>query len=168
MIQPAGSLVRERADQLGGGQRTIREVGTFSRSERAGAVDLARDVRGHGESVADSLLAGAFENLAMIVGWIEQLRYVCPGEPHMGAQAGMKHWIFEEQPIADEVLGPGGGISVEMNYSSPALAQIDMIDQREMVESKCPRAIVEKIGEFGRAGRQRRPRGELAGEVEIG
>ena len=65
-------------------------------------MDLARNVRGYGEPIADASLSSHFEDQAMAMAHGNEIVEIVPGEPHMRAKARLQDRIVKEEAAPDK------------------------------------------------------------------
>ncbi len=97
---------------------------------------FARHVNGDGEPAAQAGVLRRLENLLLSAGQFDDARHLGPGKRRGGFLAGDKHRIVRKISPAVDLIGPGLGKVEEVNHVAIGLVDVDVMDQRKIVETQ--------------------------------
>jgi hypothetical protein len=110
---------------------------------------LAWDIGRPGKALTDALAPGGLDDFALLPRGPDQVRNTLPGETDIGAHARMEHGILEKGPAVNEMLRPGRRIVLEVDDARNGAPQIDVMDQRVVMETQLAGGIMDQTRQLG-------------------
>lgn len=108
---------------------------------------FSRDMRRHGESLADSFLPGEIEDAPVRGREREHFGKLRPGEADAGQIACAVHRVDRAEALQVEPFGPSGGIIVNADGAART-AHVDMVREREIAKTKVLRDRADRLGKI--------------------
>ncbi|SBV34530.1 protein of unknown function [uncultured Sphingopyxis sp.] len=149
----AGFLEGKAADDLGGGDVVLRQVGGARATEVAGAAALAQHEGGDGDAVGNAVPRAAFQERAVARGQFDQVGQFAPCEAGVGGDAGVNDRVVAVIEAAEIGRGIVGRIVVHVDEAGRRGAVIVVMDHRIVAEAQFARCGFEQPFDVGEAGR---------------